>query len=98
MNTDPTEAHEAPAEPPSIPYSLKISPHEALKRDFKAIIPALNGVGFSNIKLGMLAEVDEKTIRKWGKGESEPVYSKAIVLIALFDIYCQPSNSDKRPT
>jgi hypothetical protein len=81
----------------NIPHSLTIAPHEALKRDFTEIIPALNRAGFSNIKLAYLCGRDnvdgkqtaESTIRKWAKGESEPVYGKAIVLVALFDLYCR---------
>jgi hypothetical protein len=74
----------------NIPHSLRIEPHEALKRDFTVIIPALNKAGFSNYKLAYLCgeRTAESTIRKWAKGETEPVYSKAIVLIALHDLYC----------
>lgn len=83
----------------NIPHSLRISPHEALKRDFTVIIPALNKAGFSNIKLAYLCgdTTAESTIRKWAKGESEPVYSKAIVLIALYEMYCETVDSVMQP-
>lgn len=79
------------AEAVTIPQSLHVTEHEALKKDFSVLIHDLNKAGFSNYKLAYLIGdgVGESTIRRWASGASEPVYSRAIVLIALWEMYCK---------
>jgi hypothetical protein len=80
----------AVTDPVAIPQSLRVTAHDAMKRDFSVVIPDLNRAGFSNYKLAYLIGdgIGESTVRRWASGESEPAYSKAIVLIALHDMYC----------
>lgn len=78
------------AEPLTIPASLRFRPEDVPREDFTKIIPALNAEGFSNVKLSMICHCSEAVIRKWASGGSEPVYSKAIILLAMRDVYCRP--------
>ena len=64
------------------------------ERNFTKIIPALNAAGYSNLKLAYLCRASESVIRKWAKGESEPTYSKAVILIALYEKYCREEKSN----
>jgi hypothetical protein len=79
----------------TVPASLRFRPEDVPRADFRKVIPSLNQVGFSNRKLAIVCQCSEGAIRKWAAGETEPVYSKAIVLLAMWDIYCRPFSESK---
>lgn len=84
------------ADPIVIPHSLRIEPHDALKRDFKADIADLVRSGFSYRKIAARCDVDEKTVRNWAQGIGEPVYSKAIIIIGMHLTYCDPRETAEK--
>lgn len=71
-----------------IPHTLRIEPHEALARDFRTMIEELHECGFPVARIAYKCDVDRKTVRRWRDGESEPEYSKAIILIGLHYCWC----------
>jgi hypothetical protein len=75
----------------NIPHSLRVEPHEAMKFDFKQGIADLVDAGFSIRRIAARCNVDEKTVRNWSKGEGEPVYSTAIIIIGMHMTYCSAS-------
>ena len=73
----------------TIPHTLQIEPHDALKRDFGVLIEELNKSGFPNTRIAYKCGVDERSVRNWKNKASDPPYHKAIIIIGMHYCYCE---------
>lgn len=73
----------------AIPHSIRVEPHDALKRDFGVLIEELNKNGFPNTRIAYKCGVEESTVRNWKSKASDPPYHKAIIIIGMHYCYCE---------